>query len=461
MSDHSLKKSPIPYETYQATCLGELSEYLSQYEHVFALRTRNVLPKAVDYIEGLLATERNKRNLERMSERTITNYQSNHHFLSNSPWSAHQLLLEVAHACQRRLGDPRQQCLSIDESCMTKSGKASVGVSRQYNGNRGKTDNCQVGVYAALSEGRDVGLVNCRLYLPDNWIDNPERCRKAAIPEKARVKKSKVDLALDMINELVENGIDFGWINADALYGHSHKFRNEISRLGKDFVVDIRSHLKVYLNDPKPFDTGKGRKHTNWETQETNIVVSQYYETISKSQFKRVKIRKSTKGWLEGDIHLKRVWLWDGKSAKATEHTLIIRKGPKKSSPVKYAISNLTIDQRSYQQFAFMQAQRFFIERAFEDAKGELGMADYQVRSFNAWYHHQALVMLAMDYINQLKAKKADSIPLLSIRDIRLQIIELKVNNGVAMEREIMQMLKRHKQRQADIDRHYPDEQSG
>ena len=107
-----------------------------------------------------------------------------------------------------------------------------------------------------------------------------------------------------------------------------------------------------------------------------------------------------------------------------------------------------------------MQAQRYFIERAFQDAKGEIGMADQQVRKYNAWYHHQAFVMMAMDYINMKKLEHREDIPLLSIRDIRLQIIATQMENGVQMETEIEQMMLRHRQRQRDINRYYPDNQS-
>jgi SRSO17 transposase len=125
--------------------------------------------------------------------------------------------------------------------------KDSVGVSRQHNGNLGKIDNCQTGVYATLCSGNVVGLINTRLFLPDEWINNTKRCQKAGVPKEAIVKKSKIDLALDMIRESIDVGVQFGWINADGLYGSSYDFCKTIDELGKDFMVDVHKDQFVYL----------------------------------------------------------------------------------------------------------------------------------------------------------------------------------------------------------------------
>jgi len=135
----------------------------------------------------------------------------------------------------------------------------------------------------------------------------------------------------------------------------------------------------------------------------------------------------------------------------------MIRKGLKKGDPVKFCFSNIDINERTHQEFAFMQVQRHWVERAFEDGKGELGMADYQVRKHNAWYHHQALVMLAMQYLNKKKTELKQAVPLLSVRDVRLNIIAALKEQGAEMEKEINQMFERHQHRINDINRHYAD----
>jgi SRSO17 transposase len=398
-----------------------------------------------------------------MSEQNNQHYQKQHHFLSDSPWSAQLLMQKISLDTNVMLGDYSQQCLSIDESSNAKAGKHSVGVSRQHNGNLGKIDNCQTGVYATLCSGNVVGLINTRLFLPDEWVNNSKRCQKAGVPKEAIVKKTKIDLALDMIRESLSVGVRFGWINADGLYGSSYTFCNTIEDLGQNFMVDIHKDQMVYLTEPHVFlpklKTKIGRPTNRFKANEKTVRVDNYLEGLTDNDFKRVKIRKGTKGWIMGDIHLMEVWVWhwEGKDAQPRKRTLMIRKGLKKGDPVKFCLCNIGINERTHQEFAFMQAQRHWVERAFEDGKGELGMADYQVRKYNAWYHHQALVMLAMQYVNKKKTELKKDLPLLSVRDVRINIIATLKEQGAQMEKEIDQMFERHRQRLDDINRYYPD----
>lgn len=396
-----------------------------------------------------------------MAEQTKVSYQSQQHFLSDSPWSAQGLMQKIARDTNVLLGDWQRQALSIDESSNRKSGKNSVGVSSQYNGNLGKIENSQTGVYTSLSSYNRVGIINTRLFLPDEWVDDKERCLKAGVPKAAIVKKTKIELAIDMIKESLDEGVKFGWVNADGLYGNSFEFCRQIEEMGQSFVVDVHKDQVVYLSEPDisipEKKTGRGRKPLLPKTNSPSVRVDEYLKGLRNPDFKTVKIRKGTKGWITGKIHVARVWVWDGEEPQARERSLIIRKGDKKKEPVKYALSNIAKEEKTLQEFAFMQAQRFWIERAFEDCKGELGMADYQVRKYNAWYHHQALVMFALQFINRIKINKQEDVPLLSVRDTRLQIIQMLKNNGAQMEDEIDQMLIRHQNRIKDIMRYYPD----
>jgi SRSO17 transposase len=446
---------------------GNLRSYLSDYENVFKVHRTSVLAQATNYLQGLFATERNKRNIERMIEQTNGNYQQQQHFVSDSPWSAHEAMKVTAVKCQQRLGDLKKQAYSIDESSVRKSGKDSVGVSSQYNGNLGKIENSQTGVYASLSRGNQVGLINARLFLPDSWVGDPKRCEKAGIPKEARVKKTKIELALEMIREDLSRGIRFGWINADALYGNSFHFCNSIEDMGEDFVVDIHNNQRVFLAKPAIYlpelASKMGRKPTRLKTDDETVEVRKYCEMLKRSDFKKVKVRKGTKGWIKALVHTQLVWIWDGKESETRQRTLIVRKGVDKPArsgtggeEIKFAMSNIDRSEKTIQQFAFMQSQRFWIERAFEDCKGELGMADYQVRKHISWYHHQALFFMAMDYVNEVKSKNQHRSPLLSVRDVRLLIIAYFMEDGVRMEKEVKDLLKRHEQRLKDIIRYYP-----
>lgn len=397
--------------------------------------------------------------MERMSECTDGNYRSGQHFMSTSPWDAHKVMAAAAAKCNARLGAANGQCLSIDESSVSKSGKKSVGVSRQYNGNLGKVDNCQTGVYATLSKGNRVGLVNARLYLPQEWVDDPSRCAKAGIPTDERCYKTKPELALGMIRECISNGLGFGWVNADGLYGQSHAFRNGVADMGLHYAVDVHSDQRVFLSEPRVYlpesPLGKGRKPTRYRAEGDSIAVRDYLKALPEEDLVNTRIRRGTKGWISSGVHTVAVWTWDGKEDRAREHTLIIRKG----DDTKYSLSNWTVGELDRQQFALLQAQRFWIEHAFKECKGELGMADYQFRKHRAWYHHQALVMMAMDFINQEKEVNGTKLPLLSLRDVRIQIATRFGDDAKKLERQIKAMCERHKKREYDIKRYYPDDQ--
>lgn len=446
------------YEIYQVARKGNLCSYVTDYQYVFKFRTCNRLKDATTYLSGLFITERGKRNIERMVEQNGSNYQSQQHFITNSPWSAKEAMKVVAKKTNKALGSPIQQVLSFDESSNKKAGRNSVAVSRQHNGNLGKIENSQTGVYASLSKGDKVGLINCRLFLPAEWVNDPHRCRKAGMPAADIVHKTKPELAIEMLKELIEDGLQFGWITADGLYGQSYEFCKAIDEQKKDFVVDVHKDQHVYIEQPEIYmpqrKGSSGRKPTKRVANTQSIRVDAYLKTLASSDFTGVKIRKGTKGWLKNKAHKKRVWVWDHQENQARERTLIITKGKE----VKYNLSNINVEDKTTKEFVFMQSQRHFIERAFEDGKGEPGLVDYQIRKYQSWYHHQALVMMAMNHVLITKIEYSNTLPLLSVRDVRLQIIQLLKFQGVYIEKEIDQMLTRHKQKYRDIKRYYKNE---
>lgn len=332
-----------------------------------------------------------------MVEKTKTDYQSLQHFITDSPWSAHDLMTEVSKKVNKALGNTALQSLNIDENSNKKSGKHSVGVSRQYNGNEGKVENSQTGVFATLGSGENVCPVNARLYLPKEWTDDEVRCKKAGVPKSAMCYKTKVALAMEMIKEIDSNGIEYGWIGADSLYGQGCAFANELERMGKKFVLDVKANQHIYLEEPQIITEKKAGRSKNEIKKIANGAASQkvesYLKSIGNKDFTLVGWRKGAKGWLKALFHIANVWVWDGKSSQASQRTLIIRKDRNK---VKYSLSNFSTTERTIEEFAYMQGQRYWIERSFQDNIAELGMTDYQVRKYNSWYHHMALVMMTM-----------------------------------------------------------------
>ena len=174
---------------------------------------------------------------------------------------------------------------------------------------------------------------------------------------------------------------------------------------------------------------------------------------MDEKQWEEIEVRETTKGVLKLFMHTMQVWVWDEKENHARERVLVISRNDA-DGRIKYSLSNADIKTTPLQQFAYMQAQRYWIERSFQDSKSELGMSDYQVRKWSGWHHHMALVILAMSFIVKERIQNKTDYPLLSCRDIRIMIIALLIGDDNLTGKRKLQMEIRHRQRYKDIQRY-------
>lgn len=438
---------------------------VSTYKSFFRVGQRTQQDSAQQYLQGIFCAERGKRNIERMVEEVSgSEYESLQHFISNSPWDSKGLMVELAKNVFRKLQPVGKIGCTVDEKAHLKKGTKSVGVARQYAGTSGKVDNCQVAVYLSLTAGKYSSLTNFRLFLPQQWIDNPARCQKAGIPKSDRVFKTKPQLALDMIREHLDHGVQFDYVNGDGLYGNGFEFSKGLASLGVKYVLESHCDQLIFTEEPRIFvpvaEPGKrGRQPSLPKSDSLGITVEKYATSLYKRDFKEVRIRPTTKGWLTAWIHVATIWVWDKKAGdqKAIQQTLVIRKPIDKKDKTKYSLSDISQQQQSIEEFAFMQAQRFWIERCFRDDSHDLGMSDYQVRLYKGFFNHMALTCVAMEYILTERLENVQDIPLLSTNDIRLLIAkEIRSRDDYACDdNRLEQLEKRHIQRQRDIHRYY------
>ena len=150
-----------------------------------------------------------------------SSYQSIQHLISDPQWDEAEVMAQIAEETNGLLGGHRHTTLIIDETTFIKKGESSVGVQRQYCGRLGKTENCQMGVFACLGRGERASIVDFRLFLPESWAKDEARCKKAQVPERHRIHRSKQELALEMVNRAKERGLQFKWVLADSAYGAS------------------------------------------------------------------------------------------------------------------------------------------------------------------------------------------------------------------------------------------------
>jgi SRSO17 transposase len=402
--------------------------------------------------------------MERMEEAVPdADEQQLQHFLSVSPWEEDAVWAQVTHEANAILGGHADSSLIIDESGITKKGVHSAGVARQYNGRLGKIDNCQVGVFAALSHATEVCLIGARLYLPKEWTKDPKRCRSVGIPKEHIRQQTKQTLALELIAQARENGAQFSWVLADGGYGHDLKFCQALEdELQVRFIVGVHQTQRIYLEDPEPAipegNHKPGRTPTRFRSQVSPTTVKKWAKAQRRSAWKPITLRDSTKGELRVQALWRRVWVWDGRSATGRNWWLLVQRDAKTHADYKYSLSNAEPSANG-EQLCRQRAQRFWVERVFEDAKGEVGLDEYQARGWRSWHHHMAMVSMAVLFLLEERHLHKPQYPLLSCADV-LRLLRYALPKRNVTDQEMMRQLdERHSKRAASIEYHQRQQQ--
>jgi SRSO17 transposase len=400
------------------------------------------------------------RNIERISEDLDADYHQMQHFITESNWDARSVIDQVSREVSSTLPKRKLTGLIIDESGWVKKGDKSVGVGWQYCGNVGKISNSQVAVFACLSNGDFASMVDARLYLPLDWCNDPARCKEAGIPNENRVFKTKLELALDIIRQQVENGVSFDYIGGDGYYGNDANLARAIEQMGYLYMLDIHSDQKIFTNQPEliiPERKGtKGPSPKKLKATTPDMTVSKYMESLQPNNWEKIEVRNTTKGKLTGEYHFVRVYIWDKNLDLVEPRMLVIRKtmSDKNTVEIKYSFTNANLEQYTHKALAYMQAQRFFVEHCIKESKQILGIDQFQTRKWLAWQHQVALNFLVSSFILKEKLLCFDDLPLLSARDIR-EVFVFNLYKEMTEEKLMNKMFKRHVIRQRDINYSY------
>jgi SRSO17 transposase len=308
--------------------------------------------------------------------------------LNEARWEFAEVLFQLRGVTNARLGyDPGIGVL--DESGFVKWGDQSAGVGRQYCGRLGKVENCQVGVFLGYVAPTGAAFLDCQLYLPQAWCADRERCRAAKIPD-AVVFQTKPQIAQTMLERAWSEGIALQWVVGDTLYGNSPGLRDTIHQRERFYVLAIGGQHQVI-----PAVTGH------------KTALSAVRARLPEGGWQRVCSRIGEKGliWYE----------WTTLRVKMTndavgEQWLLIQRTLGDDPDYRFWLSNAPAQSPMLDLVAVALA-RHPIEALIAEAKGEVGMADYEVRHWHGWHRHMTLVMLAHTWLKLLQHDQREKKP--------------------------------------------------
>jgi SRSO17 transposase len=332
-------------------------------------------------------------------------------FVSDAPWDDDKIMVKYRNLVASDLQSP-DGALIFDESGFAKKGNESIGVAKQYCGNLGKVDNCQVGVFAAYASETGYSLVDKRLFIPEKWFGDEfeSRRNKCNLPAET-VFKTKPQLAVEMLNSLADEGtLPFKYILGDSVYGISPEFIEAANKLvDTTYFVSVPEKTLCWLKSPVTVEKKykyKGEQRTKTvlvDTDKKPISLSALAKNTNSYFWYRRKVSEGTKGPIVYEFTRRRVKL-SGKGLPQKEVWVIIRRTIGKKPEYSYYISNASSSAR-LPLFVWLSGMRWAIEQCFEETKSELGMDQYEVRKFPGWQHHIITCMLGHFFLWHLKIR--------------------------------------------------------
>jgi SRSO17 transposase len=349
--------------------------------------------------------------------RVAAQHQSLLHFVANAPWSDAALLRRVREIVLPDI--TRHEPVAawiVDGTSFPKKGRHSVGVARQYCGQLGKQDNCQVAVTLSLATHAASLPVSYRLYLPQDWAEDAVRRQKAGVPEEVAFQ-AKPEIALDQIGAALGAGLARAPVLLDAGYGNDTGLRTALSALGLSYVAGILSNTSVWAPGsaplaPQPW-SGRGRppKRLRRDAQHQPVTVKALALGLPPDTWHEVAWREGTKERLTSRFARSRVraaHLDHTLSEPRQEEWLLIEWPPDEKEPTKYWLSSLPEDV-AFEPLVDLTKLRWRIERDYQELKQELGLGHFEGRGWRGFHHHASLCIAAYGFLIAERARLSAS----------------------------------------------------
>ena len=360
------------------------------------------------YVRGLLGSG-GRKSIQPMAARLgLSSHDPLHHFISSPAWDDAPLWRVLAEQVNREVGG-EGVVLVVDDVGVPKKGELSVGVGRQYCGELGKVANCQVLVSLTLARGEVPLPVGLRLFLPAVWTDDPERCDAAGVPEAARTAQSKPAIAVAEIDRVRAAGLRFSCVLADAGFGSSPDFRQGLDERELAWAAGIACTQLVYPTTvklrPACTPTGRPAKHPV-----PNRPPCSAAEMLDKQRWRRITWRTGTKGPLNARFAAVRVRVADGpcnaENTRLPGAELWLIGEWRDSGEKKYDLSSLP-QRTALRRLAASVKARWSCEQVHQQLKQELGLGDFEGRSWTGLHRHALMTCIAFAYLQHRRLKAA------------------------------------------------------
>jgi SRSO17 transposase len=363
---------------------------------------------AMTYLSGLISNAQAKSvepiALEFIGKKSVRSLQR---FLKNCKWNHEKMLTTHQRLLSDQINEPGGM-IHLDSSEFVKKGKESVGVARQYCGVRGKIENCQSGVFVGYSSSKGYGLLNSRLYMPEDWFDekNKGRRRRNWVPEELNFQ-TKLEVALGLLNQVKNSSFyQAKWIGCDATFGSDNSF---LDALPEDlyYFAEIRSVSQVFTWKSKiGIGEYKGCGHHSQKAkrlqgQPKPRTVSQIAQSF-KLNWVPVVSAEGTRGPITSEVARIRIYLSRDELPVGKEKWLFMQK--KTDGYIQYTLSNAP-RRIKFSELVKASTLRRPIQQFFQNDKSYLGMGNYEHRSWPAWHRHMIFVFLGLHFLLRMRRR--------------------------------------------------------
>ena len=363
--------------------VGEVVRWAEGIERVhecIAGRFRRPEPRrrSLAYLKGLLSPVERKNGWQLAEQAGDATPYGVQHLLSTYIWDADLVRDDLRDYVVEHLA-AADGVLVVDETGFLKKGTKSVGVQRQYSGTAGRIENCQIGVFLTYATRDGRVLLDRELYLPQVWAEDGERRGEAGVPEGVAFR-TKPQLARGMVERAVEGGVPFGWVAGDTVYGSDRKLRRWLEQREIPHVLAIKSNEKLWA----------------WtEEGPRQVRADRLASQVDESGWVRLSAGNGAKGPRVYD------WTWveirplrePGKG-----YWLLVRRSIAQPEELAWYVC-FGPAETSLAELVRVAGIRWTIEECFEEAKGQVGLDQYEVRKWEGWYRHITLAMLAHAYL--------------------------------------------------------------